>query len=237
MQLSFRDKQKVRQPLTVLANWFDPNNAASYGNTQYTLETTVEENEGVSIYTLSLSTYITTKSTAKEEQITQIRDITGKKLVNAVASKKFDAFYLKLIGQYTIAVDTVNDIYVITKEDWEQVAATPLTDSRGRAVLVTSLTYETDYKDVVVKSHQDVFNAMVDLNSKCIYKNPTVSLLLRLVEFGDSNYKAVFLEWFEEQFLNDDVKQHREAFGNSYLQEYQTLANSEKVVVETSIEE
>ena len=225
--LSFRDKQAIKQPVTVLANWFDPNNASSYGNTQYTLETAVEEDEGVSIHTLSLSTYIATKSTAKEEQITQIRDITGKKLVNAVANKKFDAFYLKLIGQYTIAVDHTNDVYVITKEDWESVAATPLTDKRGRVVKVTSLTYETDYKDIVVKSHQDVFAAMLDLNNKAIYKNPTISLLLRLIEYGDSNYSVVFLEWFEEQFMNEGTENHA-AFGNNYLRQYEAYKAKEE---------
>ena len=228
--LSFRDKQAIRQPITVLVNWADPNNAASYGNTQYTLEQTVEESEGIQIHTLSLSSYVETKSTAKEEQVTQIRDITGKKLINAVASKKFDAFYLKLIGQYTIAIDTVNDIYVITKEEWEQVAATPLKDTKGRVVLVQSLTYETDYKDVVIKFHQDVFGALLDLNSKAVYKNPTISLLLRLIEFGvvelednSTSFKAVsfspvFLEWFEEQFINEGTESHA-AFGNIYLQQ------------------
>jgi len=47
-------------------------------------------------------------------------------------------------------------------------------------------------------------------------------LLLHLIAVGDSNYTPVFLEWFEEQFVN--IKdEYRCLFGNAYLQEYQQL--------------
>jgi hypothetical protein len=73
-----------------------------------------------------------------------------------------------------------------------------------------------------------VFNAIVELNQQHSFlSNPTISLLLHLIAIGDSNYTPVFLEWFEEQFLNTK-DEYRRLFGNTYLSEYNRLRSQEK---------
>lgn len=192
MKLSPKDKQNLTKPIQTSISWLG-NNAALHCNTQFTLETTVEENAEVSIYTLSLSAYITIKFTTKEYQLIQSRDV--------------DNFSLKLVGQYTIAIDYTNDVYVITKKEWEPVNdETPDYETPD---------YETAYK--VIKANPDIFSSMVDRENKAIFKkNRTISLLLRLVEYCDSNYSSVFLEWFEEH-----KEQYKEGLDNTYLQQYQ----------------
>ncbi|MBD2189464.1 HNH endonuclease [Pseudanabaena mucicola] len=107
---------------------------------------------------------------------------------------------------------------------WENIATSKIKVGKDY-VVPKSVTFNLtqDYKDVIIQSYQEAFLAVVKLNQQHSFlSNPTISLLLHLIAVGDSNYTPVFLEWFEEQFVN--IKdEYRCLFGNAYLQEYQQL--------------
>ncbi len=145
--------------------------------------------------------------------------------------------YLPRLGEYKIVINNEDDVFAITKEDWQPDATKYLRNHKNVEVLVHHLTYNNeDYRDIKVETYRDVFHKLLDLNKQSIFKNPTISLLLHLISIGDSNYSSVFLEWFEEQFINAKIlkdfgkkyAKFRKAFGKKYVQEYHALKKKAK---------
>lgn len=227
-KLSFNDKQKLTKPVSFLVNYHDPNNAKSSGSLPFRIENTVEENDGEFIHTLNFAVLVDTNYTVTEPQKISIRSLDGKRTVEATASKKMSDIGYKLIGQYKIVHNTEDDTFVV-EDVWETTAESAIRVGKDY-VLPTSLTYNLTqvYKDVIITDYSSVFNAVVELNQQQSFlSNPTISLLLHLIAVGDSNYTPVFLEWFEEQFVN--VKdEYRKLFGNTYLPVYNKLRSQEQ---------
>lgn len=125
-----------------------------------------------------------------------------------------------------ITVNTSDDTYIV-KEDWTKESSHRIKNKKGGFIdTVDCLAYESTYNAKNIFTHQDMFGNVIELNAKAIYKNPTISLLLRLVEYGSSSYAPVFLEWYEEQFINPKDP-YRALFGASYSKEYQALKQKE----------
>ena len=234
-KLSFNDKQKLSKPVSFLVNYHDPNNAKSAGSLPFRIENTVEENDGEIIHTLNFAVLVDTNFTVTEPQKISIRSLDGKRTVEATASKKMSDIGYKLIGQYKIVHNTEDDTFIV-EDVWETTAESAIRVGKDY-VLPTSITYNLTqtFKDVIITDYASVFNAVVELNQQHSFlSNPTISLLLHLIAIGDSNYTPVFLEWFEEQFVNikDD---YRKLFGNTYLSAYNKLRSQERnqIVIST----
>ena len=224
MQLSYSDKRKINQPVQI---------AITHDKTSdidYFLESSVEKDDSDNTTHYTLSFYATTfvKAKAKEKQIVEIHELNGKKSVLETGNYATEKLVKKLMLTATFAVDITNDIYVIKTEDWTEDSERNITDKKGSAIDVESLVYEEVYDDFKIRTHQDVFSALIELNAKAIYKNPTISLLLRFLEFGASSYTPVFLEWYEEQFVNPKNKYHAE-FGSAFALEYNELKAKEEL--------
>ena len=229
-KLSFNDKQKLTKPVGFLVNYHDPNNVKSAGSLPFRIENTVEENDGETIHTLNFAVLVDTNYTVTQPDKISIRSLDGKRTVEATASKKMSDIGYKLIGQYKIVHNTEDDTFIV-EDSWETTAESAIRVGKDY-VLPTSITYNLTqtFKDVIITDYASVFNAIVELNQQHSFlSNPTISLLLHLIAIGDSNYTPVFLEWFEEQFVNvKNVKDdYRKLFGNTYLPEYNRLRSQE----------
>lgn len=223
MGLSYSDKRKISQPvqITLLHD--------KTGKIDYFLEASVEKDEADNThhYTLSFYGSAFVKAKAKEKQVVEVHELNGKKSVLETGNYATEKLVKKLLLTAEIAVDHTNDIYVVKTEDWTEDSERNITDKKGNSVSVDALVYEAVYDDFKIRTHQDVFGALLELNNKAIYKNPTVSLLLRFIEFGNSNYTPVFLEWYEEQFVNPKDNYHAE-FGSAFTLEYNELKATEE---------
>lgn len=223
MKLSFGDKENLTKPVSILLNYHDPNNAKSSGSLHFRIEATVEENDGETIHTLNFAVLVDTNYTVTKPQKISIRSLDGKRTVEATASKKMSDIGYKLIGQYKIVLNTTDDTFVV-EDVWETTAESAIRVGKNY-VLPTSLTYNLsrEFKDVVIKSYNDVLFTLISLNEEHSFlNNPTISLLLHLIASDESRYTPVFLEWFEKQFV-DQKDKYREAFGNKYLPDYNKL--------------
>lgn len=224
MTLSYSDKRKVNQPVQITLTH------DKTGKIDYFLEASVEKDDAdnTTHYTLFFYGSAFVKAKAKEKQVVEIHELNGKKSVLETGNYATEKLVKKLLLTASIAVDMTNDIYVIKTEDWTEDSERNITDKKGSGVSVDALIYEDVYDDFKIRTHQDVFGALIELNAKAIYKNPTISLLLRFVEFGASNYTSVFLEWYEEQFINPKDKYHAE-FGSAFALEYNELKAKEEL--------
>jgi hypothetical protein len=223
MGLSYSDKRKINQPVQITVGH------NKTGKIDYFLEATVEKDEADNNTHYNLSFYGTTfvKAKAKDKQIVEVHELNGKKSVLETGNYATEKLVKKILLTSDITVDHTNDIYVVKTEDWTEDSSYNITDKKGGDVDVDCLIYEAVYDDFKIRTHQDVFSALLELNTKAIYKNPTISLLLRFIEFGSTNYTPVFLEWFEEQFVNPKDKYHAE-FGSGFALEYKQLKEKEE---------
>jgi len=233
MEFSFKDKLNLVKPVVVSVNWFDPNDN-SYGSTNFKLESVEEKQDKFTIHTISISIYVLTN---KKQDIVVIDNTNKRRSDTHIVNKKFSSYDPKLIGEYKIVINNEDDVFAITKEDWQTDATKYVRNHKNVDVLVHHLTYDDkDYRDIKIKTYRDIFYKLLDLNKQSIFKNPTISLLLHLISIGDSNYSSVFIEWFEEQFTNDKLlktfgkkyAKFRKAFGNTYVQEYHALKKKAK---------
>ncbi len=223
MALSYSDKRKIKQPVQITVGH------NKTGKIDYFLEASVEKDDAdnTTHYTLFFYASAFVKAKAKEKQVVEVHQLNGKKSFLETGNYATEKLVKKLLLTATFAVDNTNDIYVVKTEDWSEDSERNITDKKGNTVNVDCLIYEAVYDDFKIRTHQDVFGALIELNSKAIYKNPTVSLLLRFIEFGNSNYTPVFLEWYEEQFINPKNKYHAE-FGAGFALEYKQLKEQEE---------
>lgn len=222
-KLSFPEKQELKQPITVAANWVNPNNLLKAGSTNYSLSSTLEKEDDMSLYTLTFWDSVVTQVTTDIPQKVTMKD--GDKVVQASSKTKFVGLANSKLGEYRI---TVNPDYTFTVgESWQPSADAPLRFGNEN-VLVKSLTYNRypAFEDVVINNSKQVFFNIVELNEQGIFNNPTISLLLSLIaNSGENSYKDVFTDWFETQFLKKD----RLPWGASFKSEYDSfLAEKEK---------
>lgn len=228
-KLSFRDQQKLTKPVAFLVNYNNPNSKQFNGSTSFEIQHTVEENgDDELIHTLDFAILVDSNQTITNPQKTSIRSLDGKTTVEAIASKKITNLGYKLLGQYKIVVNTTDDTFVV-EDVWETGSNSQIKVGKDH-VIPRSVTFNLtqDYKDVIIQSYQDVFLAVVELNQQHQFlSNPTISLLLHLIAVGDSNYTPIFLEWFEEQFVNTK-DEYRKLFGNTYLPTYNKLRSQEQ---------
>jgi predicted restriction endonuclease len=218
-------KRKIGAPIQITAIY------SKTSDIDYSLEAAVEKDDADNTTHYTLSFYGSTFVKVKEKQVVEIHE-HGKKPVLETLNYAKEKLVKELLLTAIIAVDYTNDIYVIKTEDWTEDSAYNITDKKGSTVVVDSLIYEDFYDGFKIFTHQDVFGDVIDLNKKAIYKNPTISLLLRFIEYGSSNYSPVFLKWYEEQFINPKNKYHAE-FGSAFKLEYRQL--KEKATTNTGI--
>jgi len=224
MKLSYADKRKISQPIQITLTH------DKTGKIDYFLESSIEKDDAdnTTHYTLSFfgTTYV--KAKAKEKQVVEVHELNGRKSVLETGNYATEKLVKKLLLTASFAVDMTNDIYVVKTEEWTEDSERNITNKKGDTVSVDTLIYEEVYDDFKIRTHQDVFSALIELNAKSIYKNPTISLLLRFIEFGASNYTSVLLEWYEEQFINPKNKYHTE-FGSAFSLEYNELKAKEEL--------
>ncbi|MFN5854848.1 MAG: HNH endonuclease [Pseudanabaenaceae cyanobacterium] len=230
-KLSIQDNQKIKKPVNALVNWFNPENLMHNGLEVFKISSVAElkPESSIELHTIQFTTVISISYKATEERKIQVQDLRSNKLIDAVASKRIDDFMDKLICEYVVSIDRTNDVFAIVEERFESIANTTFRDKK-KVVAVKSVTIDYPYPDISIKTYRDVFSSLLSLNEKAIYKNPTISLLLRLIEYGSSNYSPVFLEWYEEQFINPN-NPYRALFGSAFKREYQQL--KEKSITNT----
>ncbi len=219
MPLIYSEKLKTKQPIQITL-FHDKTEGIDYF-LEATSQTAVDD-PSVTHHTLLFygSTFV--KAKAKEKQEVEVLEFNGKKSILETGSFAVEKLVKVLMFKAEITVNTSDDTYVVTTEDWADSSSHKIKNKRGGSVNIDSLVYEASYDDFKILTHEDVFGAVIELNARAIYKNPTISLLLRLVEYGSSNYSPVFLEWYEEQFINPKDS-YRALFGSAFKREYQQL--------------
>lgn len=221
MKLSFAEKQQLTKPISLLANWVNPNNAKQANSFQFSLSVEKEVDADGTLYTLSFWQSLETSYTTDIPTKMQIRG-NNDEVINASAKTKLTGITNTKIGEFRISV-AGNSFNVASK--WEALAENQFRNGSA-IVVVESLTYNrSTFKDIVVNTPQDIFFTLLDLNEKAIFQNPTISLLLQLIAENntdapeENSYKDVFVNWFEAQF----TKEERKAYGNSFLAQYEAL--------------
>ncbi|MFN7716664.1 MAG: HNH endonuclease [Pseudanabaenaceae cyanobacterium] len=219
MPLTYSEKLKTKQPIQIILSH------DKTGQIDYFLEATSKNDEtdaDVMHHTLLFYGSAFVKAKAKEKQEVEVLEFSGKKSVLETGSFAVKKLVKILMFKAEITTNTPDNTYIV-KEDWTKESGHRIKNKKGSPIdNVDFLAYEASYNAKNILTHQDMFSNIVELNAKAIYKNPTISLLLRLVEYGSSNYSPVFLEWYEEQFINPKDP-YRALFGSAFKREYQQL--------------